>query len=66
MGELPRVRLAIEKTPDKWWCPIRWWVSLRLSLRHPVSTNRLATYLAIIGVVLGVVGLLLGVIALKR
>jgi hypothetical protein len=66
MGELPRVRLAIKKTPDKWWLPIRWWVSLRLSLRHPVSTNRLATYLAIIGVVLGVVGILLGVIALKR
>jgi len=63
-GELPLVRLAITKTSDKWWSPVRWWVSLRLSLRHPVSTNRLVTYLAIIGVGLGFLGLALGIVSI--
>jgi hypothetical protein len=63
-GELREVRLEITEVPTAWFHPTRWCAALWLSLRHPVSTNRLATYLGIIGVVLGFIGLVFGLLGI--
>ncbi len=62
-GELRIVELGVSVVPSAWYHPWRWWAAIWLSLRHPVSTNRVATYLGVVGVILGLIGLLLGVIS---
>jgi hypothetical protein len=55
---LPRTELKIkqyDRSKCTWW---RWWGSLRVSQQHPVSTNRIAMNLALLGVVLGVISLI--------
>jgi hypothetical protein len=56
--------LTITCAPAGWWHPRRWWMALRLSLQHPVSTNRLATYIALLGALLGAIGLAIGIASL--
>lgn len=64
---LPCTRLEVE-LPRRGWSSLipfpltRWrpWMAFWLSARHPVSTNRLATYLGVIGVV----GTILAVVSL--
>jgi hypothetical protein len=55
---LPKTNLEIEvysRSSGAWW---RWWASMRVSQQHPVSTNRIAMNLGLLGTALGIISLI--------
>jgi len=40
------------------WSFTRWWAAIRVTQQHPVSTNRIAMNLALLGVALGTISLI--------
>lgn len=40
------------------WSITRWWAAIRVTQQHPISTNRIAMNLALLGVALGIVSLI--------
>jgi hypothetical protein len=54
---LAKTSLEIKIYPRPTWAWWRWWGSIRVSQQHPVSTNRIAMNLGLLGAALGVISL---------
>lgn len=54
------IRVYTRSSGFRW----RWWASMQVSQQHPVSTNRIAVNLGLLGAVLGFIAVVLGIISL--
>lgn len=57
-GELPKTYLKIKLYRRAKWTWAGLWGSIRVSQQHPVSTNRIAMNLALLGAALGIISLI--------
>jgi hypothetical protein len=49
--------------PRRWQPSRAWWGALQVSMQHPVSTNRIAMWFALLGAALGIVSLIIAFVA---